>query len=356
MWYLVIYFTLLAGSSLNSHTPLLIGKILVSAGLMTWFFKEESLLASLFSFLERIFGIHWSAREWAFRVNLDIWIIYIGMLAAIGVIKFRDLRLADHPRWPLVIRVSIVLSILTMIWFFAFELLQESKFTYNKWHPSISFLPVLAFIFLRNSSVILRSASSRAFVFIGKCSLELFIVQYHFWLAGDTKGVLLVLPGTKWRPVNFVITTIMFVYLCDRISYATGELTNRICGGNKEKGLPRPVTSVAPPPSDTVFDAGSVDDEGQEVEIPMRMLDTRKDAEGNSITFEPDTPIRPRRWIDRLAEQSPPQTPGNSGFMVWFAKERLQSVPLHAHILGFLVILWIFNVLWAYAPKAKAPA
>ncbi|KAF9535382.1 O-acetyltransferase [Crepidotus variabilis] len=357
MWYLIIYLTLFVGSSFNNQTPLLIGKIFLSAGLVTWFFKEETLLQSLFFFLERVCGIHWSAREWSFRVNLDIWIVYVGMLAAIAVIKFRDLRLTDHPRWPLVVRVSIALSILTMIWFFVFELLQESKFTYNKWHPYISFLPILAFIILRNSSVILRSASSRGFAFIGKCSLELFIVQYHFWLAGDTKGVLLVLSGTKWRPVNFIITTVMFVYLCDRISYAVGELTNRICGSEKEKGLPRPIVSVTPapaPPSDTVFDAGSVDEEeseGQEVEIPMRMLDARKDAAGNPIPFEPDTPVRPRRWIDRLAEQTPPQTPGHPTLGSWIGRQRQQPLSLHVQLLLFLLVLWFFNIFWAYPPK-----
>jgi len=142
------------------------------------------------------------------------------MLAAIAVIKIREYRLTDHLHWHLVIKTSIGISAAIILWFFAFELYQESKYSYNGWHPYISFLPILAFTILRNSNPILRSATSRVFAFIGKCSLETFVIQFHFWLAGDTKGILLVVPGTRWRPINFIVTTVMFIYLSDRVAHA----------------------------------------------------------------------------------------------------------------------------------------
>jgi len=166
-----------------------------------------------------------------------MWIVYVGMLFALVVNKFHSLRLSDDHRWRLVVNLIVGLSAVALVWFFAFELSQESKFTYNAWHPSVSFVPVLAFVALRNATVILRSSHSRAFAFIGKCSLETFIIQYHFWLAGDTKGVLLVIPGTKWRPVNFMLTTFIFIYLSDRVAQATAYFTTQICGG-KPKTLP----------------------------------------------------------------------------------------------------------------------
>ena len=126
-----------------------------------------------------------------------------------------------------------------MLWFFAFELGQESKFTYNIWHPYISFVPIAAFVILRNATPLLRSCSSQAYTFIGKCSLETFIIQFHLWLAADTKGVLLILPGTKWRHLNFVISTILFVYVSDQVAHASGEITARICSGGKDKGPDR---------------------------------------------------------------------------------------------------------------------
>jgi hypothetical protein len=322
MWYIVIYLTMVVGAQFNDRTLLVLCKILASAAFMTWFMKG-SLLRLSFDTLHRFCGIRWSSDEWSFRVNLDLWIVYVGMLAAIAVIKVREYRLTDHLHWHLVIKTSIGISAAIILWFFAFELYQESKYTYNAWHPYISFLPILAFTILRNSNPILRSATSRAFAFIGKCSLETFVIQFHFWLAGDTKGILLVVPGTRWRPINFIVITVMFIYLSDRVAHAATQMTNYICGGSSSPAralplpLPLPVTAPAPIPEERNADNQA----------------SLKDDAVNSL-LEPETPVRPRRWVDRLADGTPPQkgwTPG-----------------LKTKSLVFLGALWLLNMLWPY--------
>lgn len=342
MWYIVIYLTLLPASRFNNRTPFLLAKIFVSACFMTWIFRDRTLLEKLFEILYKFCGIHWSAREWAFRVSLDMWIVYVGMLVSIAVIKVHEMRLTENPRWPNVVTASTVVSVVGIVWFFMFELCQESKFTYNAWHPYISFLPIISFVILRNANPVLRSASSRAFVFLGKCSLELFIIQFHFWLAGDSKGVLVVLPATRWRPLNFVITTAMFVYLCDRVSWASGDLVIKIDGGEGRKGLPRPVISHPPPSAEavtsTVFDADA-EERGQESGMSMQHLGApHTDAEKP----EPDTPIRPRRWVDRLVDRS--QSPA---LKTWLASYGT-TLPLQAKIFLLMLTLWIFNIFWIY--------
>ncbi|KAG6841912.1 hypothetical protein C0991_005092 [Blastosporella zonata] len=316
MWFLIIYATMFVGSQFNDRTPFVLGKIAISSGLFAWFMKEEWLLETLFTFLRRIFGIHWSAREWNFRVTLDLWIVYVGMLVAIAVIKIRDHRLTDHAYWPLATKVAIVMSALSIAWFFAFELLQESKFTYNHWHPYMSWIPVIAFIVLRNASVILRSASSTAFAFIGRCSLETFIIQYHLWLAGDTKGVLLVIPGTPWRPVNFVVSTIMFVFVSDQMAHATTTITSWICGGRTKVALPLPATS------DTATE-----------------LELHKNGQQES-----PAPDRSRRWVDRLADSAPP--PRGPGFRIWSSEN--ESWGVKPKLLIGVGAMWIVNILWHY--------
>lgn len=242
MWYLVIYLTMATASRYNERTLFVFFKILVSATLFTMFMREEKILKFLFGLLERLCNIHWSAREWDFRVSLDMWIVYVGMLFALVTNKFHAFRLSDDRRWPIIVKMMTGLSVVALIWFFAFEISQESKFTYNAWHPYISFIPILAFVALRNATGILRSAHSRAFAFVGKCSLETFIMQYHIWLAGDTKGVLLIISGTRWRPINFILTTVIFIYLSDRVAQATGYVTSQICGG-QPKTLPSSVSN-----------------------------------------------------------------------------------------------------------------
>ncbi|KAG6381107.1 Cas1p 10 TM acyl transferase domain-containing protein [Boletus reticuloceps] len=223
MWFLVIYLTLWIGSQLNENTPFLVAKIFLSMGAFAAFTNHPWLLEGLFAVLERVFFIHWSAHEWTFRMTLDQYIVYCGMLAALAFIKIRDNHLAEHPMWPIFMRASIGLSAIVMVWFMGFELSQESKFMYNAWHPYISFLPILAFVILRNATPLLRSCSSRVFAFIGKCSLETFIIQYHLWLAADTKGILLLIPGTEWRALNFVLSTVIFIYVSHQVAWATGR-------------------------------------------------------------------------------------------------------------------------------------
>ncbi|KAG5653580.1 hypothetical protein H0H81_012087 [Sphagnurus paluster] len=346
MWFLIIYATMIIGSRFNDRTPFLLGKIIASGAMVTWFMREEWLLESLFELLSRLCGIHWSAREWNFRVTLDIWIVYLGMLAAIAAIKIREHRLTEHASWHLITKVAICTSLICLVWFFAFELLQESKFTYNRWHPYISFIPVLAFVVLRNASLILRSASSSAFAFVGRCSLETFIIQYHFWLAGDTRGILLVLPGTQWRPINFIFTTIMFIYVSDQMAHATTTITGWICGKGAKASLPLPTT--APTASNNASASSRRDPEVltsplNEDAIPLISPNQKNHERDEPLPPEPDTPVRPRRWVDRLAEGS--EEPTRSGFRVWYGEE---GYGVKVKLIVWIAVMWAANLLWQY--------
>ncbi|KIJ68534.1 hypothetical protein HYDPIDRAFT_106735 [Hydnomerulius pinastri MD-312] len=333
MWFMIIYATLAIGSQLNDNTPFLVSKILLSMGAFAVFMSQTWLLEALFEMLERVFFIHWSAREWTFRVTLDQYIVYFGMFAALAVIKIREHRLTDHPMWPSFVKASVGASVIVLFWFMGFELTQESKFTYNGWHPYMSFLPILAFVTLRNATPLLRSYSSRAFAFVGKCSLETFIIQYHFWLAGDTKGVLLLIPGTRWRPINFVLSTVVFIYVSNQVAWATGEITAWICDG-EQKTLP------------TTRDAGTGGSSAANLSPETVPLTSGGEDGTNSLPLEPDTPIRPhrQRWVDRLAEgtthrQSP-------GFKVWRGEPWWQ-IGVKGKLGVAIGLMWLANAFWS---------
>ncbi|KAJ3552255.1 hypothetical protein NM688_g4246 [Phlebia brevispora] len=343
-WYLIIYATMVAGARFNERSAFLICKILLSMSMVAFIMRQDWLLKAIFMLMERFFGIHWSAREWAFRVNLDICIVYVGMLSALAVIKFREHRIADHPRWPVVVKVSVGTAALVIVWYLFFEM-SYNKFEYNIFHPFISFLPVGAFIILRNASSILRSASSKAFAFIGKCSLETFVIQYHFWLAGDTKGILVIIPGARWGALNMLVTTIMFIYVSDCVAHATGELTKWICGDKLKTNptLPMPVATTARPA--VAEEDGTV----QEVIFlaPADLSET-KDENSGQQPLEPDTPVRPvHRWADRLAEGTSPSGPRIN--LIWRGTEWRPGVK--TKLLFAMLVMWVLNVLWVYPPR-----
>jgi hypothetical protein len=182
-WYLVVYATLGIFSSYNSNTTALLCKIVLSALLVISFHSSPFLLEWVFGFLKTFANIQWDAKEWCFRVNLDILIVYFGMLASILYGKFHQMRVVDHPRFPWIYRGVLTVSGLTLVWFFLFETSRKDKFAYNALHPFISILPVTAYVLLRNATPVLRGASSGLFTFIGQCSLETFTLQFHIWLA-----------------------------------------------------------------------------------------------------------------------------------------------------------------------------
>jgi N-acetylneuraminate 9-O-acetyltransferase len=335
MWYLIIYATMVLGSRYNDRTTFLVCKILASMAIVTWFMSETWLLESLFNVLKQTCAIRWSAQEWSFRVKLDLWIVYFGMLTALIFLKIREHRLTDHALWPVFVKASIGAAALAMFWYFTFEMLQPSKFTYNKWHPFISFIPIASFFTLRNANQTLRSASSRAFAYIGRCSLETFIIQYHLWLAADTKGLLIVIPWTRWRFLNTILTTIVFIYISDQVAQATAVITSQICESNKISGT-LPIHSAGQEA------AGAIGRQGDRRSEAMPMVahgSMGKDGDGSSLHAEPDTPTRPpRRWVDRLAE-GPSSETSRGEKKVW-------NLSVVGKVAMGLVVMWLLNLLW----------
>ncbi|KAL8927314.1 MAG: hypothetical protein Q9208_002491 [Pyrenodesmia sp. 3 TL-2023] len=240
-WYLVVYLTMRIYQSRNTSTAFLVGKIIMSAVMVTLLIRIPGLFEKIFLLLQHTCHISWNVTEWRFRLQLDGYIVYIGMLAAMFYIKTYDIlhtqRFPSHNHISLiqhywskirVLAVSLCVAVLPGFW--AITRVFTDKFKYNGWVPYISPLPIIAFVILRNSNRYFRNFHSSVFAWLGRCSLETFTLQFHIWLAADTKGLLsLGAFGRKkthleGRHEDLAVLTIIFLWL----SWLTADATTKI--------------------------------------------------------------------------------------------------------------------------------
>ncbi|KAG2234871.1 hypothetical protein INT48_000534 [Thamnidium elegans] len=248
-WFLVIWLVMYAGHGWNKTVWFMLLKLALACVLTTCLIQLPGVLEWVFAVLKMCFNVQWNAAEWRFRLALDAYIVYIGMLCAFAFIKISEHKLTDHARWHTVKYTSFVVSAFGLVWYFWFELSRDSKFVYNVSHPYISWIPILAFIALRNATTWLRNTHSEFFAFIGKISLETFIGQFHMWLAADTKGLLVVLPPLAgldetwvWWWLNLAVSSCLFVFVCYYTSQSTQEtfITKVKLGKAKKQNRPLP--------------------------------------------------------------------------------------------------------------------
>ena len=253
-FYIIIYLTMLIGHQRNDNIAFLVGKIILAAIIVNIAVRTPAIFETIFKSLAMIFRIHWNVKEWRFRLQLDSYIVFAGMLSGILFLQITSIRKApisghEHPKLftNLIIHhlnhirlTAIILALLLFPVFSAFAAASPNKLSYNACVPYISIFPILAFITLRNSTRLLRNYHCMAFAWVGKISLETFTLQFHIWLAADTKGLLRTGAVDRWygKYADMLLLTVVFLWIAKRVSDATGRLTGWIVegGGYGERG------------------------------------------------------------------------------------------------------------------------
>jgi len=291
-WFIVVYLTMWVGHKYNANTKFLLAKLGVSALLVTGFTMKSGILEGIFGLLKVVAKVDWNLTEWRFRVFLDMWIVYFGMLVAIAFIKISNpcSPITNSPRWPMFKNTAVILSAMALPGYIYYQSTFANKFAYNESHPYMSFIPIVAFTILRNATPALRNTYIGAYSWLGKCSLETFTLQFHIWMAADAKALLdYGVFGADSRWLNFIISTIVFVYASNRVANATGELTSwimgiQIRGGNE---VQKPSGPRAPRmPRMPVLPTSAKD------AVELQPLNGKVDGEVNGNTAKPEPVVK----------------------------------------------------------------
>lgn len=123
---------------------------------------------------------------------------------------------------------TVLLSLVLLPGFWSLTRRSPNKQDYNWWMPFISFIPILSVVTLRNCHRLLRNYHSKFFAWLGRISLETYILQYHIWLAGDTKGLLRLGLWNPW--METAMLTVNFLWLSWLMAGATQTISVWIVG------------------------------------------------------------------------------------------------------------------------------
>ncbi|ERF70899.1 hypothetical protein EPUS_02421 [Endocarpon pusillum Z07020] len=263
-WFLVVYLTIRVHHQPNVVPRVLVLKVFVSVIVVQLLLHTPGVLEFVFELLQKTCKVNVDVHELRFRLSLDAYVVYIGMFTAIlhlqitGGLPCSTTCLATQiKKIPTAAHVSAICASGVIVPTYL-VLIQKfpDKYAYNWWHPMISPMPIAAFAILRNATQPLRDFHSGLFAWLGRFSLETFILQYHIWLAADTKGLLSLglssrdaVVGTEWIDklgllCDFTLVTAFFLWVSWAVSHATNVVTSFIVNGQQPTKAPNLLDTV----------------------------------------------------------------------------------------------------------------
>uniref|UniRef100_A0A8C5NES2 Cas1p 10 TM acyl transferase domain-containing protein n=1 Tax=Gouania willdenowi TaxID=441366 RepID=A0A8C5NES2_GOUWI len=225
-WFILIYGVMAmwpqilqkrANSSGIWHLGIL-AKLLALLVLICFFAFSQSLFEAVFAVwpVSKLFELNGSIHEWWFRWKLDRFAVIHGMLFAFVYLLLQKRQVLSEGKGEALFsaKISNLLLFLSVVSF-------------------IVRVPIILVYFIlsctcfgkqkeKNIPGYARSLYSSFFAWFGKISLELFICQYHIWLAADTKGILVLIPGNP--SINIMVSTFIFVCVAHEVSLITNDL------------------------------------------------------------------------------------------------------------------------------------
>ncbi|KAM4706036.1 N-acetylneuraminate (7)9-O-acetyltransferase isoform 3-T3 [Rhinophrynus dorsalis] len=186
--------------------------------------------------ISKLFELNGNVYEWWFRWKLDRYAVFHGMLFAFIYLALQKHQVLHEGKGESLFsnKISNILLFVSVVSFLTYSIWASScknKTECNEMHPTVSVVQILAFVLIRNIPGYARSVYSSFFAWFGKISLELFICQYHIWLAADTKGILVLIPGNPM--LNIIVSTFIFVCVAHEISHITNDLAQIVVPKDK---------------------------------------------------------------------------------------------------------------------------
>jgi len=237
-WFLSVYATMGVLSSWNHSRVRMAAKLVVYAVINAVIFDIPSVSGVVFRPFSFVLGLADNPiddlHEWRFRVGLDHWACFVGMLCAYNYphweafIQFLEGDFNSRRCYEVVgfgdlakLAVLAVLSALLGAW--CFLILPLEKYSYNRLHPYTSWIPIVVYIIVRNLWPTLRVRYVHLFAWLGKITLETYLSQLHIYLQSNAKHLITYIAG--YPLMNFSLSTVFYLTVSHQLFHLTTEFS-----------------------------------------------------------------------------------------------------------------------------------
>ncbi len=122
---------------------------------------------------------------------------------------------------------------LIALWYYGFGYLTD-KFTYNPIHPYVFCFAVLGWLMIRNSSRYLTESHSVFLEFLGRNTLETYVLQFHLFMNHSVQHIPIIIPGSGadgsslLRVLNMLVCGTIFVAVAVQARKVTVSTQNTV--------------------------------------------------------------------------------------------------------------------------------
>ncbi|KAI0024948.1 Cas1p-domain-containing protein [Xylariomycetidae sp. FL0641] len=232
-WYLVVFAMLRIFKRSNADPWPLAMKVLATASLTSRLITEPGVLESVARALHMVFGMSWDVQEMRFRLGLERYIVFAGVMVAslINCAAVNDaheiFQAKGTPSARDNVRFLVVCGMMISLFFYFTETTLPTKEDYNASHPYITWIPILAGVVIRNLHAPARKAYLAIPAALGKISLETYVLQYHIWLGADATAKLTLGFDNVWGSLlEKLVITLIFIGVAALTHRATRALTS----------------------------------------------------------------------------------------------------------------------------------
>lgn len=181
--------------------------------------------------------------EWLYRIGLDHWVCFVGMLCAYNYPHFESFLRRVEETYTVrtfigvqrghVVKCAIAAASIGVYSCWHTRVLPLEKYDYNRLHPYTSFIPILVYIIMRNLYRTIRIRHIAMFGWLGKVTLETYLSQLHVYLQSNAKNLLVYIPG--YPLLNFALATAIYLGISFRLFAITNVLSGYFLPQDKVK-------------------------------------------------------------------------------------------------------------------------